>query len=223
MCPGSYGPPLPSPAYEPLLTSKPAGQQEASLVLTTANPSPSPPTPSTSTVPLVVLVIHADKLDAPMFRRLIRPVPFYLTQHSIGDALGIGSGVFTQICQDIALAGNGVCPFAVEGEDIFDVSVDWGVPTSPSHLPSSNSSSSADAHPQSSNKLRAVHPRWNSDGHLRDDHSLKEATVPKEVTVSTDPRNHSHTNSPSPSEASNSKTLKPDHLLSYTSSPPPLS
>ncbi|KAK1220944.1 hypothetical protein PQX77_016257 [Marasmius sp. AFHP31] len=53
MYPGFHEPPLPSPAHESLSTSKPAGQQEASLVPTTANPSPSPPTPSTSTVPLV--------------------------------------------------------------------------------------------------------------------------------------------------------------------------
>ncbi|KAK1220067.1 hypothetical protein PQX77_017183 [Marasmius sp. AFHP31] len=33
-------------------------------------------------------------------------------------ALGIGSGVSTQICQDIALAGNGVCLSPVEAEDI---------------------------------------------------------------------------------------------------------
>ncbi|KAK1215326.1 hypothetical protein PQX77_022065 [Marasmius sp. AFHP31] len=34
-------------------------------------------------------------------------------------APGIGSGVFTQIGQDIALASNGVCLFAAEAEDIF--------------------------------------------------------------------------------------------------------
>ncbi|KAF9258585.1 hypothetical protein L218DRAFT_727505 [Marasmius fiardii PR-910] len=58
--------------------------------------------------------------------------------------LGIGNSVSTQMCQDIARAGNGVCLFAVEAKDIVgscirllnagrtphvrDVSIDWGVP-----------------------------------------------------------------------------------------------
>ncbi|KAK1230409.1 hypothetical protein PQX77_006500 [Marasmius sp. AFHP31] len=54
--PGFHEPPLPSTAHESLSTSKPAGQQEASLVPTTANPSPSPLNPPTSTVPLVVVL-----------------------------------------------------------------------------------------------------------------------------------------------------------------------
>ncbi|KAK1229835.1 hypothetical protein PQX77_007091, partial [Marasmius sp. AFHP31] len=124
-------PPLPPPAYVSLSTSKPVGQQEAFSVLPSENPSPSPPNPPTSTVPLVVVleIISSVTLSSsPMPTNsthrcfAVSSVQSLSTSHNTRleiHALGIGSGVSTSICQDIALAGNGVCLFAVEAEDIF--------------------------------------------------------------------------------------------------------
>ncbi|ESK86235.1 von willebrand domain-containing protein [Moniliophthora roreri MCA 2997] len=68
--------------------------------------------------------------------------------------LGIGDGVSTVMCQDIATAGNGECRFATTAEDIVvqcvhllragrspfvkDVTIDWGVP--PEYLATNGSS-----------------------------------------------------------------------------------
>ncbi|KAJ8091380.1 hypothetical protein PM082_015098 [Marasmius tenuissimus] len=98
--------------------------------------------------------------DDDMANRIVSSVQSLSASHNTRlkiHVLGIGSGVSTQMCQDIARAGNGVCLFAVEAEDIFiscirllaagrtphvkDVSIDWGVPSS--YLSTSNSSSSS--------------------------------------------------------------------------------
>ncbi|KAL0581376.1 hypothetical protein V5O48_000640 [Marasmius crinis-equi] len=151
--------------------------------------------------------------DAEMADRIVSSVQSLSTPTNAQlkiNVLGIGSGVSTQMCQDIARAGNGVCLFAIEAEDIFvscirllgagrtphvkDVSIDWGVSTA--YLASAVSSSVN----FSSHQTRTVRIRpppllqqapTRIEGSIHAGTrmvifailSLKKATVPKEVTL----------------------------------------
>ncbi|KAK1234895.1 hypothetical protein PQX77_001895 [Marasmius sp. AFHP31] len=68
------------------------------------------------------MLILKDGEDDNIANRIISSVRSLSASHNTRleiHALGIGSGVSTQMRQDIALAGNGVCLSPVEAEDIF--------------------------------------------------------------------------------------------------------
>ncbi|KAG7090790.1 hypothetical protein E1B28_009874 [Marasmius oreades] len=99
------------------------------------------------TAPAAVFVLTDGEVwdDQEMANSIVTSVQSLAAPSSLKvHVLGIGNSVSTQMCQDIARAGNGVCLFATEAEDIVgscirlltagrtphvrDVSIDWGVP-----------------------------------------------------------------------------------------------